>query len=110
MTRPSKALGAWLRLIILFFHELALSVRDVTIAVMRPRRPIRSAIVAIPLDVRSDEGITMLANMITLTPGTTSLHISEDRSTLYVHVMNASDESVRQIKNGFENSVKELFP
>ncbi len=50
------------------------------------------------------------SNMITLTPGTTSLHVSEDRSTLYVHVMNVSDDSVRQIKDGFERSVKEVLP
>lgn len=103
------ALFAWIRLIVLFFRELALSVKDVAISVMRPNRPIRSAILAIPLDLKSDAGITLLANMITLTPGTTSLHVSEDRSTLYVHVMNASDESVAQIKEGFERSIREVL-
>ncbi|TKT83033.1 sodium:proton antiporter [Aquamicrobium sp. LC103] len=101
--------GAWARLVALFFKELALSVRDVTITVLRPRRPLRSAIVAVPLDLKSGEGITLLANMITLTPGTTSLHVSEDRSKLYVHVMNVSEESVHQIKDGFERSVKEVL-
>ncbi|WP_046862570.1 Na+/H+ antiporter subunit E [Microvirga massiliensis] len=109
--RPfAAAAGAWIRLAALFFRELILSVKDVAATVLQPRRPIRSAIVAVPLDLRSDEGITLLANMITLTPGTTSLHVSQDRSTLYVHVMNASDESIRQIKSGFESSVKEVLP
>jgi multicomponent Na+:H+ antiporter subunit E len=103
------ALFAWLRLTGLFFWELGLSVKEVTITVLQPNRPIRSAIVAIPLDLKSDEGITLLANMITLTPGTTSLHVSEDKSTLYVHVMSVSDESVRQIKDGFERSVMKVF-
>jgi multisubunit Na+/H+ antiporter MnhE subunit len=40
--------------------------------------------------------------MVTLTPGTTSLHVSDDRSTLYVHVMNVSDDTVAQTKEGFE--------
>lgn len=105
-----NALIAWVRLIALFFRDLALSVRDVAILVLRPRRPFRSAIVAVPLDVKSDEGITLLANMITLTPGTTSLHVSENRSTLYAHVMNASDESVARIKDGFESCVREVLP
>lgn len=100
---------AWLRLTGLFFKELALSVKDVAITVLNPRRPIRSAIVAVPLDVTSDAGITLLANMITLTPGTTSLHVSKDHTTLYVHVMNASDQSVTQIKDGFERRVKEVL-
>ena len=100
---------SWLRLTGMFFRELTLSVNDVVVTVLHPRRPIRSAIVAVPLDVESRAGITLLANMITLTPGTTSLHVSKDRSTLYVHVMNASDESVARIKDGFERRVKEVL-
>lgn len=102
--------GAWLRLTFLFFRELALSVRDVAITVLHPRRNIRSAIVAIPLDLKGDPGITLLANMITLTPGTTSLHVSEDRKFLYAHVMSVSDETVEQIKAGFEHHVREVLP
>ncbi len=102
-------LFAWVRLTGQFFWELALSVKDVALTVMNPNRPIRSAILAVPLDLKSDEGITLLANMITLTPGTTSLHVSDDRSTLYVHVMNASDQSVGQIKEGFERSIREVL-
>jgi len=105
-----NVLLAWLHLTGLFFRELALSVKDVVITVLNPRRPIRSAIVAVPLDVTSDAGIALLANMITLTPGTTSLHVSEDRKMLYCHVMNVSDESVAGIKDGFERSVKEVLP
>ncbi|TYR31842.1 sodium:proton antiporter [Mesorhizobium microcysteis] len=101
---------AWLRLTGLFFRDLALSVHDVVLTVLNPRRPIRSAILAVPLDVKSESGIALLANMITLTPGTTSLHVSEDRSTLYVHVMNVSDETVTQIKDGFERHVQEVLP
>ncbi len=103
-------IGAWLRLTFLFFRELVLSVRDVAITVLHPRRNIRSAIVAIPLDLKGDPGITLLANMITLTPGTTSLHVSEDRKFLYAHVMSVSDETVDQIKTGFERRVREVLP
>lgn len=104
-----NAILSWSRLSGMFFRELALSVKDVVVTVLSPHRPIRSAIVAVPLDVESRAGIALLANMITLTPGTTSLHVSNDRSTLYVHVMNASDHSVAQIKDGFERRVKEVL-
>ncbi|WP_291823521.1 Na+/H+ antiporter subunit E [Bosea sp. (in: a-proteobacteria)] len=106
----ANAALAWGRLAGLFLKELALSVKEVTLTVIDPQRASRSAILAVPLDVKSDAGITLLANMITLTPGTVSLHVSEDRATLYVHVMNVSDLSVRQIKDGFERRVKEVLP
>ncbi|MGE8943965.1 Na+/H+ antiporter subunit E [Leptospira interrogans] len=105
----AKTVTAWIQLHGLFFRELVLSVKDVAATVLKPDRPIRSAIIAIPLDVKSDEGITLLANMITLTPGTTSLHVNQGRSTLYAHVMSMSDESVMQIKNGFERRVREVL-
>lgn len=102
--------AAWARLCALFFRDLVLSVKDVLIMVLDPRRPMRAAIIAVPLDVKSDAGITLLANMITLTPGTTSLHVSDDKSTLYVHVMNASGDVAQAIKDGFEASVMEVLP
>lgn len=101
---------AWLHLAVIFFRDLALSVKDVVIAVIYPNRPMKAAILALPLDVKSDGGIALLANMITLTPGTTSLHVSEDRSTLYMHVMNVSDDTVAQTKEGFETLVRQVRP
>ena len=98
---------AWFSLLGRFGLDLALSVRDVALIVVSPSRVTQSGIVAIPLDVKSDAGIVLLANMITLTPGTTSLHVSDDRKTLYAHVMNLNDDTVTQIKAGFERKVIE---
>jgi multicomponent Na+:H+ antiporter subunit E len=55
--------------------------------------------------------ITFLANLITLTPGTLSLDVSDDRSVLYVHGMFVEDpqQMREQIKNGFERRVLELL-
>ncbi len=44
-------------------------------------------VVAIPLDARTDAEITLLANLITLTPGSVTLDLSEDLSVLHVHAM-----------------------
>jgi len=96
---------AWFGLGLFFFKELALSVREVALTVLQPRRPLRSGIVRVPLTVRSEAGTALLANLITLTPGTTSLHVDRERGLLYVHVMSLSDDSVRQIKDGFERRV-----
>lgn len=100
----------WIALGALFLRELILSVGDVAMTVLRPSRVRQSAVVAIPLDVKSDAGITLLANLITLTPGTTSLHVSEDRAVLYAHVLSVSDDSVEKIKRGFERRVMEVLP
>jgi multicomponent Na+:H+ antiporter subunit E len=71
----------------------------------------RPGILAIPLELESDVQIMVLASLITLTPGTLCLDISEDRRTIYVHVMYLHDpDRVRQtIKDGFEKRVREVF-
>jgi len=100
-----KTLWNWLALAGIFMRELLLSVHQVALTVLWPARATQSGIVAIPLTVRSDAGIALLANMITLTPGTTSLHVSTDRKVLYAHVMNLTGDPVTQIVDGFERRV-----
>lgn len=81
--------------------------RDVV--AIRPTR--RTGIVAVPLDAESDVEITLLANLITLTPGTLSVDVSSDRRTLYVHAMfiDDADEVRRSIKRRFESRVVRLL-
>jgi multicomponent Na+:H+ antiporter subunit E len=107
-------LRVW-RAISLFFFALWSILKssiEVSLIVLRPRLNIQPGIVAIPLDVQSDLGITLLANLITLTPGTVSLDMSSDRRTLYVHSINITDaDALRDdIKQNFERRVMELFP
>ncbi|EFO81726.1 cation antiporter [Oscillochloris trichoides DG-6] len=85
---------------------------DVAWLVLNPRAAYQPGIVAVPLDIQSDLGITLLANVITLTPGTVSLDISSDRRTLYIHAMNVQDpDALRaEIKGEFERRVMEIFP
>lgn len=85
---------------------------DVARIVIRPRLNIRPGIIAIPLDVKSEAGITLLANLITLTPGTVTLDVSSDRRTIYVHCIDIQDaDAIRDdIKQSFERRVMELFP
>jgi multicomponent Na+:H+ antiporter subunit E len=72
---------------------------------------LRPGIIAFPLTVTRDAEITVLANLITLTPGTLSVDVSEDRRILYVHAIDASnkDALIREIARGFETKVKEAF-
>ncbi len=109
-TRYFVKFWASLRLLLLFLFELVKSCLIVAKQVLAPRLSCCAGIVAIPLDVKSDIEITLLANLITLTPGTLSLHISSDRSVLFIHAMSVSDpDALRQeIKSGFERRILEV--
>ena len=94
-----------------FAWELVLSNLRVAWDVLTPRAYRRPGVVAVPLDAETDTEITLLANLVTLTPGTLSLDVSEDRRTLYVHSMfvDEPDDLRREIKDGFERRVLELL-
>lgn len=105
--RPLKAVA----LFALFFKELAVSAWSVAVLVASPRMEPKPGIFALPLDLKSDLEITLLANMITLTPGTLSIDVSDDCRTLYVHAIDASDPDALRadIAKGFERRVREAF-
>lgn len=112
MTRPRPwNLLAWVALGLLFLRELLLSAWQVLRTTLSPEIRARSAIVAVPIALRSDAGITLLADMVTLTPGTTSLHVSEDRGTLFVHAMDAAspEEVAASIQDGFERATRRVL-
>ncbi|MBY2932175.1 Na+/H+ antiporter subunit E [Rhizobium leguminosarum] len=95
----------------LFLKELSLSAWKVTVTVLSPDMKLKPGIFAYPLTVTSDFEITLLANLITLTPGTLSVDVSTDRRTLYVHALDCSDPEAtrRDIANGFERKIMEAF-
>jgi multicomponent Na+:H+ antiporter subunit E len=108
---PNQAL-IWLRLFLVFLREVVTSAVTVAWAVVNPRPSLKPAIVAVPLDLKTDWRISVLANIVTLTPGTTSLHVSEDLSTLFVHAMDCDDRDAlaRDIKDTFEKTILRTEP
>lgn len=98
-------------LALLFLYELVLSAWRVAVLVMSPKMDLKPGIFAYPLKVDRDFEITLLANLITLTPGTLSVDVSEDRRYLYVHAIDCSDpEQARSdIATGFERKILEAF-
>jgi multicomponent Na+:H+ antiporter subunit E len=97
--------------IIFFIRELLYANLRMAWLVLNPRARVRPGVVAIPLAARTETEITLLANVITLTPGTLSLDVSTDRSTLYIHAIEAGDPAAvrRDTKHGFERRVLELL-
>lgn len=95
----------------LFFVELAKSAWKVAVMVVSPRLDIKPGIFAFPLTVTRDFEITLLANLITLTPGTLSVDVSDDKKILYVHAIDCADPDAarRDIAEGFERKIREAF-
>lgn len=100
-------------LTLLFLRELIVSAVRVAIVVLTPdlRSTLRPAIIAFPLTVKSDAEITLLANLITLTPGTLTVDVAEDRSVLYVHALTLESREalIADIAGGFEARIREVY-
>jgi len=105
--RPGRALA----LAGLFLLELLLSAFRVARDTLRPNMTFRPAIIALPLEVQKEGEIMLLANLISLTPGTLSVDVSTDRSTLYIHAMDVDDpDALRQeIRDGFERRILDVM-
>ncbi|MCP3740632.1 Na+/H+ antiporter subunit E [Rossellomorea sp. BNER] len=101
---------AIISLIVLFIKELILANISVLMAIIRPKLDIKPGIFALPTELKSDWEITVLANLITLTPGTLVVDISFDNKILYIHSIDMpdADEAVNEIKNTFEKAIKEV--
>lgn len=100
-----------IRLALYFLWELLLSSLRVAWDVIRPFPANNPKIIEVPLDVQSDFEILLVTNLISLTPGTLSVDVTQDRTTLYVHHMFADDPEaeVAALKNGMERMVLEVF-
>ena len=79
-----------------FAYLLAASSLAVARTVLTPRGRIRTAIVAVPLQGCSDAVATLIADAITLTPGTLTLEVRREPLTLYVHALDGRDVTVLQ--------------
>ena len=97
----------WLILIGVFLVELVRGALSVALRGISPRLDLHPAMIDYPLTVHTNAQITLLANLITLTPGTLSVDVSADRKTLQIHVLDAPDGEavIGQIAAGFETWV-----
>jgi len=94
-----------------FVKELIVANLKVAFDIITPKDYMKPGIVAVTLDAETDMEITLLANLITLTPGTLSLDVSKDKKVLYIHTLYLDDtEQFRaEIKNGMEKRLLEVL-
>ena len=85
---------------------------DVAYRVLHPAMPIRPGIVKVKTSLTTETAITVLANSITLTPGTLTIEARPD-GTLYVHWINIkredSETATKEIISRFEWFIKKIF-
>lgn len=105
---------AWfLYYIPVFLWEMLKANIDVACRVAHPNVPIKPGIVKVKTALKSDTGLTFLANSITLTPGTLTVDIDRDKGLLYVHWINVEDKDVEgateRIVGKFEHILTRIF-
>jgi len=95
-------------------YDIVLANLQVAVLILGPVSRLRPAFVRVPLDLRTDFAITMLASTVTLTPGTVSVDVEGDPAAgrrLVVHVLRCVDaeEMVRSIKDRYERRLQEIL-
>ena len=108
MEKSFQQLKAVFRLILYVLWELVISSLRIAWDIVTPTDYANPRIVCIPVDDLDDIAITILANAISLTPGSLALDVSDDRRYLYVHVMYAEDReaTVKSINVDLGNRVR----
>ncbi|MCC5883349.1 MAG: Na+/H+ antiporter subunit E [Halomonas sp.] len=93
-----------------FIKELVQANLRVGFDILTPPWHMKPGVIAMPLEARTELEITMVANLISLTPGTLSLDVSDDRKVLYIHAMFLDDEEeLRRNLKEMESRALELF-
>lgn len=98
-------------LLVVIHDVIVASFQVARIILFLPADQIRSAWIAVPLDLTSPEAISLLAGTITMTPGTLTADVSADGRALLVHALHAPDpDAVRdEIKTRYEARLKRIF-
>ncbi|MDP1863808.1 MAG: Na+/H+ antiporter subunit E [Thiobacillus sp.] len=102
---------ALMRYFVVFMYDIVLGSFQVAYMILRGPSHLRPAFIRIPLVLKTDLAISLLANTISLTPGTVSAWLSEDRRTLIVHTLDTGDAEalVADIKQRYEAPLKRIF-
>ena len=111
--QPAKRFLHFVIYIFRFFWEMIKANFEVAYLVIHPMLPIKPGIVKIKTKLTKDSAITVLANSITLTPGTLTVDINEDKKELYIHWIKVKstdiNEATKEIGEKFEKTLTEVF-
>lgn len=110
MTSYTRKIPQVIGFTLFYIWEVIKSNLRVAYEVFTPRHNMKPGVIGLPLDATTDAEITLLANLITMTPGTLSLDVSNDRKMLFIHAMYIDDEeNLRRDLKDLECRVMELL-
>lgn len=100
-----------IRYVLMVLGDIVVANFEVARLVIGSAKNLNPAFVAVPLEIEHGLPITILSSTVSLTPGTVSAEISEDKKWLYVHVLNLTDkdELITLIKQRYERPLLEIF-
>lgn len=100
-----------LKLLVIFLRELVIACWQVLVHVLKPELTIRPGIIKMDIYLDRPAQITLLANMITLTPGTMTVEVAADNSALYIHTLDIddADKICADIERNFEKNILEVW-
>ncbi|HEY9098102.1 MAG TPA: Na+/H+ antiporter subunit E [Thiobacillus sp.] len=102
---------ALLRYLVIFVYDIVRGSFEVAFLILRGPSHLRPVFIEIPLALKTDLAISLLANTISLTPGTVSAWLSEDKRTLVVHTLDTDDADalIAEIKARYEAPLNHIF-
>lgn len=105
--KPFKLIGYLLLVVV----DICIANFVVAKQILGPTRKLKAQFFYVPLELKHDFTISVLAGTITLTPGTVSAHLAKDKTHLLVHALNVEDteQMIHEIKNRYEKPLKEIF-
>lgn len=91
--------------------EMLVSSMILAIDILQWKKKFQHGIVAVDIDLKSDFAILAMVNLVSMTPGSLTVELSQDRKRVFIHTMYLEDEQlfVKKIKNDFEKRIKEVF-
>lgn len=94
-----------------FLYQVVKANLQVAYDVITPRYFFKPGIVRYPMNAQSDFEINVLSTLISLTPGTLIMDVSEDKKAIYIHVMYLTDPEafINELKNGLERRLLEVI-
>ncbi|WP_312371046.1 Na+/H+ antiporter subunit E [Stenotrophomonas sp.] len=100
------------KLLAVVLWDILVSNLRVAAQVLGREEKLKPGFIWVPLDIANIHGIAALTSFITLTPGTVSAALSEDRRHLLVHVLHLEDPTalINEIKSRYEAPLMEIFP
>lgn len=100
-----------LRFVVIVLYDIIVANLTVARLILGRPKKLRPMFVELPLDLRHDLAISLLANTISLTPGTVSAEFSAKQHCLIIHALHETDREalVARIKQRYEAPLKEVF-